>query len=62
MVAFVPPSGNEKPLGPWTINKILLTRDRPEQFPPFFCMQFTMESKHYEMKLPFQSLSFSNIS
>ena len=36
MVAFVPPSGNEKPLGPWTINKILLTRDRPEKFPPFF--------------------------
>ena len=26
------------------VNKILLARDRPEQFPSFFCMQFSMES------------------
>ena len=32
------------------VNKILLTRDRPEQFPSFFCMQFSMESNHYEKK------------
>ena len=46
------------------VNKILLTRDRPEQFPLiFFYMQFSMESNHYEMKRRYQSLSFSwNIS
>ena len=30
-------------------NKILLTRDRPEQFPSFFVRSFSMESNHYEM-------------
>ena len=42
------------------VNKILLTRDRSEQF-PLFCTQFSMESNHYEIKLRFQSLSFFNI-
>ena len=41
------------------VNKILLTRDRPEQFPSFFCMQFSMESNHCKMKPHSQSLSFS---
>ena len=41
------------------VNKILLTRDRPEQFPSFFGTQFSKESNHYEMELLFQSLSFS---
>ena len=41
------------------VNRILLTRDRPEQFSSFFCTQFSMESNHYEMKPRFQSLSFA---
>ena len=41
------------------VNKILLTHNRPEQFPSFFSTQFSMESNHYEMKPHFQSLSFS---
>ena len=41
------------------VNKILLTRDRPEHIPLLFCMQFSMESNHYEMKPRSQSLSFS---
>ena len=41
------------------VNKILLTRDRPEQFLFSSCTQFSMESNHYKMKPRFQSLSFS---
>ena len=35
-----------------------ITRNRPEQFSSFV-VQFSMKSNHYEMKLSFQSLSFS---
>ena len=39
------------------VNKILLTRNRPEQF-SLFLMQFSVESNHYEMKPRFQSYHF----
>ena len=39
-------------------NQILLSQNRPKQ-PLFFLSQFQMESNHYEMKLFFQTASFS---
>ena len=41
--------------------KILLTRDRPEQFSSFFCKQFSLKSNHYEMKPRFQVIIFLKI-
>ena len=41
------------------VNKTLLSHDRLEQFPSFFCRRFPMESNYYELKPRFKSLSFS---
>ena len=42
------------------VNKILLTRDRPEQFSSFFT-QFSMQSNHYEMKPVSKACHFHKI-
>ena len=40
-------------------NQILLSRNRPKQSPYFFRTHFQMESNYFEMKLHFQTSSFS---
>ena len=43
----------DPPTGPLTLSR------SPRAIPFFFCMQFSMESNHYERKPRSQSLSFS---
>ena len=40
-------------------NRILLSHNWPKQSPYFFCTHFQMESNYFEMRLHFQTSTFS---